>query len=69
MVLAELVVPLPISFQITTKMKITDSKHSRLVFHVNVILVSMVLVITTGEGGRSAGEIIMNYIMQCTYNS
>ena len=48
MVLAELVVTFPISFQITTK--IADSKHSSLVFHINVILVSMALMVTTGGG-------------------
>ena len=51
MVLTESVVTFPISFQITTKTKLSDSKHSSLVFHVNKILVSMALVVTTGEVG------------------
>ena len=51
MVLTESVVPLPLSFQITTKVKISDSKHISVVFHVNVILESVAAMVTTGGPG------------------
>ena len=41
----------PISFQITTKVKISDSKHINVVFHVKVILESVIAMVTTGGGG------------------
>ena len=47
----EELIPLPILFQFTTKFKISDSKHISVLFHVNVILVSVALVVTTGGGG------------------
>ena len=54
MVLAESVVTLPISFQIITKVKFSESKHSSVVFHVNSILESVVtLVISATTGGPS----------------
>ena len=46
-----LLVPLPISFQITTKVKISESKHISVVFHVNVILESVIAMVTTGGPG------------------
>ena len=46
-----LLVPLPISFQITTKVKILDSKQCSVVFHVKVILESVVVMVTTGGPG------------------
>ena len=49
-------VTFPISLQITTQTKLSDSKHSSVVLQINVILVSMTLVVTTGGGGWSAGQ-------------
>ena len=50
-------VPLPILFQITTKANISDSKHRSTVFHVKVIVVSVVVVIVTSGGpGWAGGE-------------
>ena len=48
-------VPLPISFQITTKVNISDSKHRSAVFHVKVIVESVVVVIVTSGGPGWAG--------------
>ena len=48
MVLTELVITFPISFQITTKLKISDSKQNNVVFHIKVILESVVTMVTTG---------------------
>ena len=51
-----LLVPLPISFQITTNVNISDSKQRSVVFHVKVIVESVVVVVVTsggpGWGGR-----------------
>ena len=47
----------PISFQITTKVKISDSKQCSVVFHVNVILESGVAMVTTGGPGLAVGGI------------
>ena len=45
-------VPLPISFQITTKVNISDSKQCSVVFHVKVIVESVVAtIVTTGGPG------------------
>ena len=45
-------VPLPISFQITTKLNISDSKQCSVVFHVKVIVESVVAtIVTTGGPG------------------
>ena len=46
-------VPLPISFQITTKVNISDSKQCSVVFHVKVIIVESVVatIVTTGGPG------------------
>ena len=45
-------VPLPISFQITTKVNISDSKQCSVVFHVKVIAESVVAtIVTTGGPG------------------
>ena len=46
-----LLVPLTISFQITTKVKILDSKQWNVVFHDKVILESVVAMATTGGPG------------------
>ena len=43
-------VPLPISFQITTKLNISDSKQCSVVFHVKVIAESVVATIVTAGG-------------------
>ena len=43
-------VPLPISFQITTKVNILDSKQSRVVFHVKMIVESVLAVTSGGPG-------------------
>ena len=58
-------VPLPISFQITTKVNISDSKHSSTVFHVKVIVESVVVIVTSGGPGWAGGEERrVNYIEQ-----
>ena len=58
-------VPLPISFQITTKVNISDSKHRSAVFHVKVIVESVVVVVTSGGPGWTGGEERrVNYIKQ-----
>ena len=45
-------VPLPISSQITTKVNISDSKQCSVVFHVKVIVKSVVAtIVTTGGPG------------------
>ena len=44
-------VPLPISFQITTKVNISDSKQRSVVFQVKVMLESVVVAVTTGGLG------------------
>ena len=44
-------VPLPISFQITTNVNISDSKQCSVVFHINLILESVVVTVTTGGPG------------------
>ena len=53
-------VPLPNSFQITTKVNISDSKQCSAVFHVKVIVESVVVIVTSGgpgwAGGREGGE-------------
>ena len=49
-------VPLPISFQITTKVNISDSKHRSVVFHVKVIVEPVVVVVTSGGPGWAGGE-------------
>ena len=49
-------VPLPISFQITTKVNISDSKHRSVVFHVKVILYSVAVAVTSGGPGWAGGE-------------
>ena len=50
-------VPLPISFQITTKVNISDSKQRSAVFHVKVIVESVVVVVVTSGGpGWAGGE-------------
>ena len=51
-----LLVPLPISFQITTKVNISDSKQCSAVLHVKVILASVVVVVTSGGPGWAGGE-------------
>ena len=56
-------VPLPISFQITTKVNISDSKHRSVVFHVKVIVESVVVVVTSeGPGWAGGEERKVNYI-------
>ena len=59
-------VPLPISFQITTKVNISDSKHRSVVFHVKVIVEPVVVVIVTSGGPGWAGgeDRRVNYIEQ-----
>ena len=50
-------VPPPISFQSTTKVNISDSKHRSAVFHVKVIVEPVVVVIVTSGGpGWAGGE-------------
>ena len=49
-------VPLPISFQITTKVNISDSKHCSTVFHVKVIVEPVVDIVTSGGPGWAGGE-------------
>ena len=44
-------VPLPISFQITTKVNISDSKQCSVVFHVKVIVETVVVIVTSGGPG------------------
>ena len=45
-------VPLPISFQITTKLNISDPKQCSVVFHVKVIVESVIATtVTTGGPG------------------
>ena len=44
-------VPLPISCQITTKVNISDSKQRSVVFQVKVMLESVVIAVTTGGLG------------------
>ena len=45
-------VPLPISFQITTKLNVSDWKQCSVVFHVRVIVESVVaIIVTTGGPG------------------
>ena len=51
-----LLAPLPISFQITTKVNISDSKQCSAVFHVKVIVESVVVIITSGGPGWAGGE-------------
>ena len=48
-------VPFPISFQITTKVNISDLKHPSAVFHVKVIVEPVVAVVTTGGPGWAGG--------------
>ena len=43
-------VPFPISFQITTKVNISDSKQRSVVFHVKVIVEFVVAVTSRGPG-------------------
>ena len=58
-----LLVPLPILFQITTKMNISDSKQRSAVFHVKVIVESVVVVtVTSGGPGWAGGEERRKYI-------
>ena len=55
--------PLPISFQITTKVNISDSKQRSAVFHVKVIVESVVVVVVTSGGpGWASGEERRKYI-------
>ena len=49
-------VPVPISFQITTKVNISDSKHRSTVFHVKVIVERVVVIATSGGPGWAGGE-------------
>ena len=49
-------VPLPVSFQITTKVNNSDSKHRSAVFHVKVIVESVVVIVTSGGPGWADGE-------------
>ena len=49
-------VPLPISFQITTKVNSSDSKQRNAVFHAKEIVESVVAIITSGGPGWSGGE-------------
>ena len=49
-------VPLPISFQITTKVNISDSKQCSAVFHVKVIVEPVVVIVTSGGPGWASGE-------------
>ena len=51
-----LLVPFPISFQITTKVNISDSKQCSAVFHVKVIVESVVVIDTSGGPGWAGGE-------------
>ena len=51
-----LLVSLPISFQITTKVNISDSKQRSVVFHVKVIVESVVVIVTSGGPGWAGGE-------------
>ena len=47
-----ILVPLPISFHITTKLNISDSKQCSVVFHVKVIVESVIATtVTTGGPG------------------
>ena len=58
-------VPLPISFQITTKVNISDSKQRSAVFHVKVIVEPVVVVVTSGEPGWAGGEERQCYCLTC----
>ena len=49
-------VPLPISIQNTTKVNILDSKQRSAVFHVKVIVESVVVMVTSGGPGWAGGE-------------
>ena len=49
-------VPLPISFQIMSKVNISNSKQRSAVFHVKVIVESVVVIITSGGPGWAGGE-------------
>ena len=51
--MVEELIRLPISFQFTTKLKISDSKQTVVVFHVKVILESVVAMVITGGTGLS----------------
>ena len=55
-VVSLVLVPLPISFQITTKVNISDSKQRRVVFHVKVIVESVVVIVSSGGPGWAGGE-------------
>ena len=47
-----ILVPLPIAFQITTNVNISDSKQCSVVFHVKVIVESVIaIIVTTGGPG------------------
>ena len=57
MVLAESVVTFPLSFQITTKVRISDSKQYSIVLHVNVIVECVTVgLVTTGGPGFTGGK-------------
>ena len=49
-------VPFPISFQITTKVNISVSKQRSEVFHVKVIVASVVVVVVTSGGPGWTGR-------------
>ena len=49
-------VPLPISFQITTKVNFSDSKQCSAVFHVKMIVEPVVAIVTSGGPGWAGGE-------------
>ena len=55
-------VSLPISFQITTKVNISDLKHRSAVFHVKVIVESVDVIVTSGGPGWAGGEERRKYI-------